>query len=163
MYGAGRHEQQPEHPVLEEAVEPARRVQEVEGVPRRRRVHHDEVEAALLVQLVQLLHRHVLLGPRQRRGQVAVEAILEDPVGLLGVSEYRATRSSKVPFASSITADSSPLQSPSIRRGVLSRCSRPSASASRRAGSIVTTQVFRPCLGACDADRGRDRRLAGSA
>ena len=44
-----RHHQQAEEAVVEETGESPRRVEEVERVPRRRRVDDDEVEAALLV------------------------------------------------------------------------------------------------------------------
>jgi len=42
----------------------AGRLQEVEGVLRRGRVHHYQVVGAALLQLEQLLDRHVLLRPR---------------------------------------------------------------------------------------------------
>ena len=48
------------------------------------RVHDDQVETVLLGQLVELLHRHVLLGARERFGQVPVDPVLEDALGLLG-------------------------------------------------------------------------------
>ena len=54
-------------------------------------------KSPLVVQLVQLLHRHVLLRARQRAGDVAVEAVGEDALGLLGSdSACLATRSSNV-------------------------------------------------------------------
>ena len=59
-------------------------------------------------------------------------------------SEYRWTRSSNVPFGSSIMACSSPGHGPSIRVGRLVRSSRPRELASRLAGSMVTTQAVRP-------------------
>ena len=46
MPRVGRHEQA-EEAVVEEAGEPPRRVEEVEGVAGRRGVDHDEVEVAL--------------------------------------------------------------------------------------------------------------------
>ena len=48
-------------------IEPLRRVEEVERVPRRRRVDDDEVVVTGLVELVQPLHRHVLLRARRAR------------------------------------------------------------------------------------------------
>ena len=70
-----------------------------------------------------------------------------------GVGAARSINSSKVRFGSSIIAHSSPsISSPpltsrsgSTRRGSLWSCSRPSAFASRFAGSIVTTATFAPC------------------
>ena len=54
-------------------------------------------KSRLLVQLVQLLHRHVLLRARERAGDVAVEAVAEDALGLRPDRvELRATRSSNV-------------------------------------------------------------------
>ena len=66
------------------------------------------------------------------------------PSACSGDDAYLAISSSKVPLGSSMRAHSSPGQSPSICRGVLARVSTPSASASRLAGSMVTTQARRP-------------------
>ena len=60
------------------------RVEEVERVARRRRVDDDDVELLGVDELVELLHRHVLLGARQRAGQVLVERLAEDRLRLLG-------------------------------------------------------------------------------
>ena len=68
-----------------------------------------------------------------------------------GVAAFATTRSSKVLLVSSISAQSSPGQSPSMRVGVPVRPSRPSASASRLAGSIVTTTARRPARAASSA------------
>ncbi len=140
--------------VVEEAQQPLRRVEEVERVPARRGVHDDEVEPAFLVELVQLLHRHVLLGARQRRGDVPVEGVLEDALGLSsGDDAYRVTRPSNVDFVSSIIAESAPpgtrspfgsQRSVAISRGSFESSSRPSALARRLAGSMVTTSERRP-------------------
>ena len=116
-------------------------------MPRRRRVDDDQVEAAVVVQLVQLLHRHVLLRARQRAGDVAVEAVLEDALGLLRrLAAYSATSSSKVDLVSSISAHSSPGQSP-VDQASVSFVSDSRARARRPAawpGSIVTTTARRP-------------------
>ena len=141
----GRRHEDAVEAVVEEAGEAARGVEEVEGVAGRRRVDDDEVEVALVVELVELLRRHVLLRARERAGDVLVEAVGEDALGL-GRRRRRCstTRASKVGLVSSISAHSSPGQSPSIWVGVLERPSRPSASASRLAGSMVTTTARRP-------------------
>src|SRR5581483_8794291 len=60
------------------------------------------------------------------------------------VAAYRCTRSSNVPLVSSMSAHSSPGQSPSMRVGVLPNAPMPRASASRLAGSTVTTHARRP-------------------
>jgi hypothetical protein len=80
--GARRHHQQPEDAVVEQPHEPSWRVEEVECVPGRRRVDDDEVVAPFVVQLVQLLHRHVFLRAAERAADVAVETVLEDALRL---------------------------------------------------------------------------------
>jgi methylmalonyl-CoA mutase cobalamin-binding subunit len=72
--------------VVEEPGEHARRLEEVERVAARRRVDHHEVEPFVVVELVERLGRHVLLGAAQRPGDVAVEAVLEDPLSLIVVA-----------------------------------------------------------------------------
>src|SRR5579864_1264162 len=57
---------------------------------------------------------------------------------------YLRTRASNVLLTSSISAHSSPDQSPSMRVGVSASVSSPRASASRLAGSMVTTTARRP-------------------
>ena len=138
---AGRRHEHPVEAVVEEAGQAPRRVEEVERVARRRRVDDDEVEVALLVQLVELLHRHVLLRARERAGDVAVEAVVEDALGLLG-SDRRCvtTRSSKVRLG--VEHQRPQLARPVAvdrRRACCVSPSSPRASASRLAGSIVTT------------------------
>ena len=52
---------------------------------RGRGVEHDALEVGLLDQLVEALDRHVLLGARDGAREVAVDAVLEDPVARLVV------------------------------------------------------------------------------
>ena len=60
------------------------RVEEVEGVARRRRVEDEQVVVAALVDLVELLHRHVLLRAGERARDLPVDPVVEDPLaGLL--------------------------------------------------------------------------------
>ena len=68
-----------------------------------------------------------------------------------GAPAFVVTSSSKVLFVSSIRAHSSPGQSPSIRDGVPVSPARPRASASRLAGSMVTTTARRPAFAASSA------------
>ena len=82
--GTRRHHEQAEHAIVEQTYESLGRVEEVERVASGRRVDDDQIEVALVVQLVQLLHRHVLLGATERTGDVAIEAVVEDPLRLLG-------------------------------------------------------------------------------
>ena len=100
----------------------------------------------------ELLHRHVLLRAREPAGDVAVEAVAEDAIGLRRVRSVPGARARRrCVFVSSINAHSSPDHSPSIRDGVFVSPSRPSASASRFAGSMVTTTQRRPS--ACRTSR----------
>ena len=71
--GAAGHDQHPDGRVVEKSGQVARGAEEVHGTTGRRGVHHDEVEATLLVELVQLLDCHVLLGTGQRVAEVAVQ------------------------------------------------------------------------------------------
>ena len=112
-------------------------------MPRRRRVDDDQVVAALLVQLVELLHRHVLLRARERAGDVPVEAVLEDPLPPARAcwrSGTRARRTSSGCRASAPTGARSAPPSPSgsqRSRGdlVRRRCRAPRGRACRRAAS----------------------------
>ena len=73
--------QEAQRPPLHEPREPAGRLEEVERVSRRRRVEHDHVVVAARVQLVEPLHRHVLVCAGDRRGHLPVDPVLEDPLG----------------------------------------------------------------------------------
>ena len=77
---AGRLHEHLHAAALDELREPLGRVEEVEGVAGGRGVEDEEVVAALLVDLEELLHRHVLLGAGQGVGELAVDPVLEDPV-----------------------------------------------------------------------------------
>ena len=78
-----RFEEELQRAPLDEARHALRGVDEVERVARGRRVEHEQVVARLLVQLVQLLHRHVLLRARHRVGDLLVDAVLQDAVARL--------------------------------------------------------------------------------
>ena len=99
-----RRHQQLQRARVDELRQPPRRVEEVERVAGRRRVEHEQVVAALLAQLVELLHRHVLLRAGHRVGQLLVDAVGEHRVagalvrrvpvdqlveGALGVEHHR--------------------------------------------------------------------------
>ena len=138
--------QQPEHPVVEEPQQPARGVEEVESVSGRRGIDDEHVEAPAVMELEQLLHGHVLLGAPERPGDVAIEPVVEDRLGLLRPTpRYDRSPRRRLPWcrASAPTARRG-RQPVSTRRGSLDSSSSPRASASRFAGSIVTTQAFRP-------------------
>ncbi len=82
---AARRAEELERARVDEAREPLRGVEEVERVARRRRVEHQQVVAALLVQLVELLHRHVLLRAGHRVRELAVDRVRQDRVAGVGV------------------------------------------------------------------------------
>ncbi len=67
-------------------------VEEIHGPAAGRGVDDDEVEAAVLVELVQLLYRHVLLRAGQRVAEVAVQPALQDGLGLGLVAGVPADR-----------------------------------------------------------------------
>ncbi len=68
-----------------------------------------------------------------------------------GDDAYLTTSASKVDLVSSMSAHSSPGQSPLTSRGSLVSSPSPRASARRRAGSMVTTHARRPSCAACTA------------
>ena len=80
---AGRHQERPEEAVLQEAGQPARRVEQVERVAGGRGVDDHDVELLGVDQLVELLHGHVLLRARERAGEILVEPVGQDRLGLL--------------------------------------------------------------------------------
>ena len=73
-----RPQEHPDRAALEEAGQPPRRVEEVERVARRRRVEHQQVVVALLVELEQLRDRGELLRAGDRAGELLVDPVLED-------------------------------------------------------------------------------------
>ena len=122
------------------------RVEEVERVARRRRVDDDEVEALVAVQGEQPLGRHVLLRAAERAGDVAVEGVGRG-------SASPARRWPRWPRPGRRTSSPCRASTPTARRGRRSASrtgslvkppGTPSASASRLAGSIVTTTHRRP-------------------
>ena len=70
-------QEDPDRAALEEAREPAGRVEEVERVARRRRVEHEQVVVALLVELVELGDRGELLRAGDRARELLVDAVGE--------------------------------------------------------------------------------------
>ena len=142
---------------LEEAGEPGRRVEEVERVARRRRVEHEQVEVAALVEVVELGDRRELLRAGHRARELLVDPVARAPRRASRRSgARRSMSSSNVRLASSISAHSSPrISTPcsvkragSMRCGSLPSSASPSELASRRAGSIVTTATFAPSAAA---------------
>ncbi len=71
--------------MAQEADEAIGRLEQIDGVPGRRRVDDHEVPLAARVQLVETFDRHVLLGARQRPRDRPVDRVLQDRLGLLGV------------------------------------------------------------------------------
>ncbi len=89
------HREPSEEPAAEELGHPLRRVEEVERVPGRRGVHDDQVELACFVDLEEALHRDVVVALHEARGDVLVEAVVEDPVG--GLLVGRVAQHERVP------------------------------------------------------------------
>jgi hypothetical protein len=77
---AGRHREPAEQAAGEEVGHPLRRLEEVDGVPRRRCVDDDQVEAAGRVDLVEALHRDVVVALHEPARDVLVERVGEDGV-----------------------------------------------------------------------------------
>ena len=149
----GRPHEDAQRAALDELGQAARRVEEVERVAGRRRVEDEQVEAALGVQLEELLHRHVLLRAGEGVGDLLVDAVVRAPgrgTPRRAPGGRPARRRSPSRRASSPTARPSsrpPARSNSAgstRLASLPSSFSPSESASRLAGSIVSTQTFRP-------------------
>ena len=150
---AVRQREPAQQPAAEEVGHARRRVEEVDRVPRRRRVDDDEVVLAARVDLEQALHRDVVVALHEPRGEVVVQPVLEDAVrGLLvlarGAARGRPTTASC--RASRPTARRAARCRPPSATSGGTRCARlpmpssPSAVASRRAGSIVSTSTLPP-------------------
>ncbi len=82
---ARRPEEDADRASLEEAGQAPGRVEEVKGVARRRRVEHEQVVVALLVELVELGDRGELLRAGDRAGELLVDPVAEDLVARGGV------------------------------------------------------------------------------
>ena len=80
-----RHGQPPQQAAAEELDHPARRVEDRQRVARRWRVDDHQVEVAAGVEVVQLLHRQVLVAVHEPAGDVLVERVGEHRVADLGV------------------------------------------------------------------------------
>ncbi len=81
---ARRHEQDLQRAALEEVRQPVGRVEEVQRVARRRRVEHEHVEAAVVVQVVELRDRGELLRAGDRARQLLVDAVAEHVLARAG-------------------------------------------------------------------------------
>ena len=68
---------------LRKPIEPVGRLEQVDGVTRRRRVDDHEIPLAARVQFVEPLDRHVLLRARQRPRDRPVDRVAEQRLGLL--------------------------------------------------------------------------------
>ena len=163
---------EPEDAVVEQAGEPARRVEEVERVPGGRRVDDDEVEPALLVQLVAASPSPCTPAcPTARRRCCGRSGSRGCAAPAPSIAAYCVTSSSNVDFVSSIIAEkraagargrpSGPTASVGISRGSFDSSSSPSVLARRLAGSMVTTtRVAAAPARASIASTAGGRRLA---
>ena len=150
---AVRQREPAQQPAAEEVGHARRRVEEVDRVPGRRRVDDDEVVLAGRVDLEQPLHRDVVVTLHEPRGEVRRTAGsrgcgTRSPRRARGAARGRPTtawcRASR-PTARRAARCPRP-SAPRRRRGArrLPRPSSPSAVASRRAGSIVSTSTLPP-------------------
>src|SRR5438045_1101604 len=76
--------------VVEHAENAVGSVEEVERVAGRWRVQHNHVEAAAGIELVYLLHRHVLEAAGHGRGERLVDLVAEDVLRLPGLAGIAA-------------------------------------------------------------------------
>ena len=138
-----RPREQLERRRVDERGQLARRVEEVERVPGRRRVEHQQVVDALAVELVELLHRHVLLRAGHGVRQLAVDRVGRAPSRACA-RRARAAPPARRRCASGRASSPTARPSPARPRGAprVPSSSSPSAWASRRAGSIVSTATF---------------------
>ena len=156
----GRVDQHVHDPAVEELDQALGSLQEVERVLRGRRVDHDQVVGALRVELVDLLHRRVLDAARQRLRDVLIDRVLEDARAGLRRSrrsarpDRRRSASCRASARRGSPCGGTPSAASASRgsaSGWLPSARTPSASASRRAGSIVSTSVRRPRRAASSA------------
>ena len=142
-----------QQPAAEEVGHALRRLEEVDRVPRRRRVDDDQVVLAGRVDLEEPLHRDVVVALHEARGDVVVQPVLEDPVR--GRLVGRVPQHELVPRLLRVEhrgpqlatrLDAGRGVAPRAARGAstLPNASSPSASASRFAGSIVSTSTLPP-------------------
>ena len=78
-----RHGEPLQQPAAEELAHPPGCIEQVERVARRRRVDDDQVVLARRVQVVQLLHRQVVVAVDEAAGDVAVQRIGQHRVAQL--------------------------------------------------------------------------------
>ena len=170
---AVRHGEPAQQPAAEELDHPRRRVEHGQGVARRRRVDDDEVVLARRVEVVQLLHREVVVAVHEAAGDVLVQRVGRAPRRAprrrargggsarpsrpwCRASPPTARRAASTPAAANAASGT--------RVAALPSAPTPSASASRRAGSTVSTSTLPPwSTAAASAERGGDRRLADAA
>ena len=142
-----------QQPAGEEVGHALRRVEEVEGVAGGWRVDDDQVEAARGVQLVQALHRDVVVALHEPARDVLVDRVGQDGVAGLGVGRVAAHE--VVPRLAGVEHGHPQLalgleagRGERLGRAPASRrCRRPRGrgpSASRRAGSTVSTSTRPP-------------------
>ena len=85
-----RHGEPAQQPAAEELDHARRGVEHGQGVARRRRVDDDEVVLARGVEVVQLLHRQVVVAVHEAAGDVLVQRVGQHGVADLGVGRVAA-------------------------------------------------------------------------
>ena len=153
--------------MAEERHQPVGRAEQIDRVPRRRRVDDDQVPLAARPQLVQPLDRHVLLRAGQRTGDAAVDRVGEDrlrPLLVAGpVDDHPVERATR---ASSICAHSEPVAAGGTDH--LARLVRPGAVDAERVGEpprrVDGDHDDPPTgVGRCERERRRRGGLADAA
>ena len=75
-------------------------------------IDDDEVIIALGMQLVETLHRYVVMALNETGRNILVKRVVQDPLAVAGSGACRVTRVSQLCLASSISAHSSPREQP---------------------------------------------------
>ena len=78
---AGRGRQPAQEAAAEEVGHVLGRLEEIDGVPRGRRVHHDQVVVPARVDLVEPLHGDVVVALHEAAREVLVQGVVEDALG----------------------------------------------------------------------------------
>ena len=166
--GSRRRQQQPQHPAVEEPGQPGRRVQEVQRRPRRRGVDHDQVPLALRRAAGPASPSPCIPACRRRSssspGRTGSRRSPPPAAGRCARAPPRRRCASCRASWRAARRRSPSVSMPLTCRGVLSSSVRPIDWASRRAGSMVSTTVRRPCCSAArSAERGGRGGLADAA
>ncbi len=167
----GGPEEHPGRAPAEEPLQPLRRVEEVERVARRRRVEHQQVEAALLVELVELRDRGELLRAGHRVGELLVDPVREHLVARARVGreplDQRVERPLRVEHhRPQLARHLDPVGAEALRVDqprLVAELLEPERRREPPRGVDRDHRDLQPALGHPHRERGRRRRLAHAA